>query len=89
LAKLLENSKTVWLLGELSMSIYLVHTAVIRAFRHVCDISDWSYMKLIPLFVILLVTALLHYFGTKWLVKGITRLWARIRCRLLVLDYKN
>lgn len=74
LEKLFAKSKLVALLGEVSMSIYLVHTAVIRGFAHVYDMSQWSYVQLLPLFAVLLVVAFLHYYGTKLLVWVLSKL---------------
>lgn len=88
LAKLFDGSKLIWLLGELSMSVYLVHTLVIRAFRHMYDISGWSYGELVPLFAVLMATALLHYYGTKWIVKAVSCLWCRIKSWVLISDNK-
>lgn len=84
IAKILENSKLVKLLGDLSMSIYLMHTLVIRVFCYVYDISDWSYADLIPLFAALLVVSLLHYYGTQWIVKGTGYLWRRLKSWITV-----
>ena len=77
LAKLLEKSKMVSVLGELSMSIYLVHFSVIWGFRHVVDISEWSLVQCVPFFLVLLVTAAIHCIVTKWIIRVFPSLWRK------------
>ena len=79
LEKLFGNSKLISLLGDVSMSIYLVHTAVIRGVDHVFGMSDWSYMELIPLAALLFVVALVHYYGTKWMVQILSAIWKKAK----------
>ena len=75
IAKSLENVKTANWLGELSMSIYLVHTFVIRVFRELIDIHTWSYGGAILVFVTVFIVSVLHYYVTKWLIKLSSKLW--------------
>lgn len=75
LARFLTKSKLAFFLGELNMSIYLMHVSVIRVFRHMYDISKWSYNELLPLFAVLLVVSIAHYYGTKWIIKCVSALW--------------
>lgn len=84
LARFLEKSRIVRFLGELSMSIYLMHVSVIRVFRHLFDISAWSYYELLPLFVVLLAVAVAHYYGTKWAVRGVSDLWETVKRTIAV-----
>jgi len=79
LDKLFRNSKLISLLGEVSMSIYLVHTAVIRGFDYVFGISEWSYKELLPLFAVLFVAAVVHYYGTKWMVQILSKIWGKAK----------
>ena len=79
LVRFFGKSRFVYFLGELSMSIYLMHVSVIRVFRHLFDISTWSYYELLPLFAVLLVVAVAHFYGTKWAVKGVSGLWKTIK----------
>lgn len=83
IAKCLERVKFVQLLGELSMSVYLVHTPVIRLFRHLYDMRAWSYGQLLPLLAAVFGCAVLHYYGTKWLVKAASKLKSAIRQKLI------
>ena len=73
LAQVLSKFKFIQFLGNLSMSIYLVHVAVTIAFRHVFDISAWGYIELIPVFAAVLLVSILHYYGTDWLWKLVTK----------------
>ena len=84
LAKILEKTKLIHWLGELSMSIYLVHTAVICLFRNWYDMSGWSYGELVPVFAAVLGVSVLHYFGTKWLLVVTEKLWGVLKRKLIV-----
>lgn len=75
LAKLLEGRKLIRLMGDLSMSIYLVHTPVIRLFRFYCDISSWGMMDLIPVFAAIMLVAVLHDRITRGVMKYFPPLW--------------
>lgn len=83
LEKLFGNSKLIALLGDVSMSIYLVHTAVILGYNHIYHISDWSYGKLLPLFAILFAVSLAHYYGTKGLVWLLSKLWGKTKTLII------
>ncbi len=74
LAQLLSKINFIQFLGDLSMSIYLVHTAVICAFRYAFDMTSWGYYQLLPLFAIVLIVSVIHYYGTKWLVAGVSKI---------------
>lgn len=80
LAKATENSKIIQLLGDVGMSIYLVHVTVIRVFRAYFDMSNWAYYRLLPVLAVVLGVAFLHYFGTKWIVKGAKTVSRRFVC---------
>lgn len=80
IAKAFENRRSIQLLGDLSMSLYLVHTAVLLAFRYVFDMDTWSYFQLIPLFLVVIVAAVCHYYGTSFVVRLVSNLWQRF-CR--------
>lgn len=77
LAKVLEKSRAVSFLGELSMSVYLVHVPVLWVFRHLFDISRWSYWQCVPVFAAVLATAAVHYFVTKWIIWVGPILWRK------------
>lgn len=84
IAKVLENVKLVDWLGDLSMSVYLVHTPVIWLFRHYYDTQSWAYRELLPVFVAVLGTAVIHYCVTKWVIKSASKLWPVIKVKLTV-----
>lgn len=84
LAQLLGKAKYVNFLGDLSMSIYLMHVPVIYVCRNVYDISSWTYFELIPLFAVVLVAAVVHYVGTKWLVIGTSRVFQWMKRKVIV-----
>lgn len=78
IARALEKSKPVQLLGDLSMSVYLVHAPVIRLMRHVFDMQAWSWGEVPGVLAVVLAVSVIHYFGTQWLIAGIAKLWARV-----------
>lgn len=79
LAKASEKSRLVSMLGNLSMSVYLVHTAVIMAFGYVFDMSNWSYLQLLPVFAAVLLVAVLHQYVTKWCITISRRMFEKIK----------
>lgn len=60
LEDLLSRGKLVDILGELSMSVYLVHKAVILIFKNVADISKWNYIQIIPMIIVIFILAAIH-----------------------------
>ena len=68
LAEFLGKFKGIQFLGDVSMSIYLVHSAVILLFLDRFSIKAWGYADLLPLFAAVLVVSLAHYYGTKLIV---------------------
>lgn len=84
LAKIMDGSKTAVFLGNLSMSVYLVHTPVIRWFRSACDMGAWTYIDLLPLFAAVLFAAVVHYYLTAWLIKWIPNLWKSFMNKITV-----
>jgi peptidoglycan/LPS O-acetylase OafA/YrhL len=69
-------------LGELSMSVYLMHVPVILLFRWRFDVSSWSYKQLLPVFAAILLAAVVHYYATKYLI-ALTRKGCKACKRLL------
>ena len=79
LAKFLEKSGIVRLLGEVSMSVYLVHSVVITAFGYVFDMANWTFVQIIPVFAMVLFAAFVHHFFTKWFVMQSRKLYVKIK----------
>lgn len=75
MARLFGKIKFFKFLGDMSMSVYLVHTSVTRFFRYIFDIETWGYLKLIPFFVVLAIVSVIHYYGTTALVKLSSKCW--------------
>jgi peptidoglycan/LPS O-acetylase OafA/YrhL len=73
LCKLMNKVKAFSFLGEISMSIYLIHVPIIWLFKWKNDMSAWSYRELIPVFAAVLAAAVLHYYLTKWLIKAVPK----------------
>ena len=84
LAKIMDGSKLAVFLGNLSMSVYLVHTPVIRWIRSACDMGAWTYIDLLPLFAAVLFAAVGHYYLTAWLIKWIPNLWKSFMNKITV-----
>lgn len=82
LADVLERSRLSRYLGEISMSVYLVHAPLIRLFRHFYDVSDWSYPELMPLFAAVLAASVVHHWITGQLVRASGKLFSGMK-RLL------
>ena len=70
IARLLSKLRIINFLGEVSISIYLVHSPVMIVFRNVYNVKEWGWVQLLPLFGTVFVAAVIHYFGTNWLVRG-------------------
>jgi len=79
LARALDKASFINFLGEVSISIYLIHSPVIVAFRYVFDLESWGALPLIGLCIAILVAAFAHYYGTLWLLKGFRRIKARVQ----------
>jgi len=73
LEKFLSGSRNAKLLGDLSMSVYLVHTPVIFWFRESYDIKAWGMIELLPVFLVVLIVSLAHYYGTAWLIRMVPK----------------
>ncbi len=79
LAYILNKIAVVDILGEISFSIYLVHYPVIRVFRHLHAIDEWGYKRLCLIGIAVITVSLIHYYGTKLLVKGWRAISARVK----------
>lgn len=79
LCAVLNRTKFADFLGEWSMSVFLIHAPVIQLFRWKYDMSGWGYRKLIPLFAVTLAASLIHFWLTRWLVRALPKLGAKLR----------
>ena len=83
LSKLLQNNRVVEYLGELSMSLFLMHSPLIHLFTWKYDMADWSYVQLIPFFVTVLVVAIIHHAFTKWIITIVRVLKGKLRKHII------
>lgn len=84
LSKLLQGNRFIEYLGELSMSLFLMHSPLMHLFSWKYDMTAWSYVQLIPFFITVLVAAIIHHAFTKWII-SVARAW-KDRLRKLVIS---
>ena len=84
LGPLLARLREIPFLGEISLSVYLTHYAVLEANHRLWQHMGQPMEEHIPLFVLLVLAfALLHYFLTKLFMKLCRSGWAKLRPKLL------
>lgn len=84
LNRLLEKVRVVPFLGEISLSIYLVHYVVLLAYQRLWQRLDGSYeTHILPFVLLVLAFALLHYFLTKLFMKLCRTGWTKLRTKLI------
>lgn len=80
----LARLRVIPFLGEISLSVYLTHYAVLEANHRLWQHMGQPMEEHIPLFVLLVLAfALLHYFLTKLFMKLCRSGWAKLRPKLL------
>lgn len=78
-AYILNKIPVIDTLGELSFSIYLVHYPVVRIFGHLYNIGEWGYKRLFIIGIAIMIVSLIHYYGTKLLLKGWRAMVGRVK----------